>query len=112
MRSSAIVGVILFLLNSGASAGHLTYSQWAALDDDQRAVYVGSAIKMLTGFAPDIAASKQEMHYRQCVLEGEMTNVQLSNNVLTFGRSFPDVQNLSAQGVLAEYLNRLCGLLE
>lgn len=111
MRIRAAVGAIVLFANSGAYGGYLTYSQWAASNDNRRAIFLARAIDRLTDVASDAAASKQGKHYRQCILEGAMTNSQLSDNILTFAHSFPDVQKLSAQEVLVQYLNRLCGLL-
>ncbi|GEM_PF-3139476 len=111
MWVKATVGSIVMLANSGAFAGHLTYSQWAALDDGRRAVYMAGVIDRLANLVPATASSKQGMHYQRCVLEGEMTSGQLSDNVLTFARSFPEVQKLSARAALIQYLNRLCGIL-
>lgn len=111
MGIKVAIAAIVTLANSGAHATYLTYSQWAALDNGRQAVYTAGALGMLTDPAPDAASSKQGIRYRQCLLEGKMSNGQLSENVLTFAHSFPDLQKLSAQAVPVQYLNRLCGLL-
>lgn len=111
MGIKVAVGAIVMLANSAAHAKYLAYSQWAALDSRRQAIYMAGAVGILTNSAPDATSSEQGIHYRQCLLEGKITNGQLSENVLTFAHSFPDLQKLSARNVLVQYLNRLCGLL-
>jgi len=79
------------------------------MDSVRQAIYVAGAIDMLTDFAPDTAASIRGMHYYQCIREGRINNGQLSDNVLAFARSTPEVQKMSAQAAIIQYLNRLCG---
>jgi hypothetical protein len=109
MRPSALVLCALSLLGSlgSARAQYVTYSEWEALSDINRAMYVGGAYDTLVSTIKP--GEKYQRHYSQCVTGAKMTLSQLSQNVRTYGSTHPKYQGMALSGALIGYLIELCG---
>ena|ERR1700722_15033877 len=111
MRLPILLGSIaaVVALNEPASAGFFTYSEWAALPPTARAVYVAGLFDALTGFVSRDEDSAMTKHYSNCLKQAKMDNMQLANNMLSYGSSHPEFQAKPATGAFINYLIAMCG---
>jgi hypothetical protein len=91
-----------------ASAAYLTYAEWAALPAPSRALYIAGLFDGLT----TIATNDWEpisRHYDRCIEKAKLTNDELAENVLAYGRSRPQFHAKPVAGAMINHLVELCG---
>jgi hypothetical protein len=103
--------VTILALTAPASAGFFTYSEWTTLSPAPRGAYVSGVFDALTTFVTHDEDQALATHYRDCIARSKMTNMQLADNVYSFGSSHPELQRQSAPAVIGSYLFQLCGAL-
>jgi hypothetical protein len=107
-----LIAAWLFSLTLPASANFLTYSQWAALPENVRGMYIVGAVDQFTTIAGgegDKIAISYALHYSNCLGRAKMNGAQLANNVINFVSSHPDLQTGSVPAALMAYLLAACG---
>ena len=89
-----------------------TYSQWERLPEEERQVYLAGAFDTVVGVteAEDPWGLKNSLHYRQCIRDSHMTLKQLSQNVIAFAQTKPELKDTWVVQALLLYLQSLCGL--
>jgi hypothetical protein len=107
----SLIAAWLFSLTLPASATFLTYSQWAALPDNVRGMYIEGAVDQFTAIVleGDKIAIRYATHYSNCLGQAKMNSTQLANNVINFVSSHPDLQTGSVPAALMAYLLVACG---
>ena len=89
-----------------------TYSEWERLPEEERQVYLAGAFDTMVGIteAEDPWGLKTSLHYRKCIRDSRMTLRQLSQNVIAFAATKPELKDTWMVGALRLYLQSLCGL--
>jgi hypothetical protein len=106
----ALLVTALMLVNIQPShAAYYTYSEWAGLPPNFRAVYVAGMYDALTSFATTDADIKSAVHYQNCISRAKMQNTQLAENMLAYAGSRPNLQSGGVTGAFINYLIELCG---
>ena len=105
---STMAAVMLIVLTAPASANFYTLQEWSALSRTLRDNYIAGAFdSMITVGSDD--SEQVAVHYRNCVKGAKMSLDQLSDNVLRFAKSKPEVQAGPVQTALVRYLISACG---
>ena len=102
---------VLLLLSWPAGAEDRLYyrfSQWAGLQEDDRAAYISDLLDTLA-VAATAPAQGTAQHYSQCITRSRLTTRQLANYLREYGRARPELQANSVQDAMNNYLNALCG---
>jgi hypothetical protein len=75
-------------------------------------VYLAGAFDTVVGVAEadDPWGLKNSLHYRQCIRDSHMTLKLLSQNVIAFAQTKPELKNTWVVQALLLYLQSLCGL--
>ena len=89
-----------------------TYSEWERLPEEERQVYLAGAFDTVVAVteAEDPWGLKKSLHYRQCIRDSHMTLKQLSQNMIAFKQTKPELKNTRVVQALLLYLQSLCGL--
>ena len=89
-----------------------TYSEWERLPEEERQVYLAGAFDTVVGVteAEDPWGLKTSLHYRKCIRDSHMTLKELSQNVIAFAETKPELQGTWVVAALLLYLQSLCGL--
>jgi hypothetical protein len=95
---------------TSARANFISYLQWSALPEDQQSMYMAGAYDSLVTFVSTSEENQIARHRTECLAKSGMTNKQLSQNVLSYATTKPDLQGGSVQKALVRYLLELCGL--
>ena len=108
-----LVGIILLVSTSLAYGQFFTYSQWERLPQKERQVYLAGAFDTVVGVteAEDPWGLKTSLHYRKCIRHSHVTLRQLSQNVIAFAATKPELKDTWVVGALLPYLQSLCGLV-
>ena len=104
---------MLLLLSWPAGAEdrvYYTFSQWAGLQEDDRAAYISGLLDTFAMAATE-PAKRTAQHYSQCIMRSRLTTRQLANYLREYGRARPGMQGNSVEDVMTNYLNALCGQL-
>jgi hypothetical protein len=90
-----------------------TYSEWEGLPEELRQVYLAGAFDTVVGIAEaeDPWGLKSSLHYQKCIRDNHMTLRQLSQNVIAFAATKPELQGMLVVQALLLYLQSLCGLV-
>ena len=90
-----------------------TYSEWERLPEEERQVYLAGAFDTVVGVAEaeDPWGLKNSLHYRKCIRDNNMTLRQLSQNVIAFAATKPELKDTWVVRALLLCLQRLCGLV-
>ena len=102
---------VLLLLSWPASAEDRLYyrfSQWAGLQEDDRAAYISDLLDTLAMAATE-PTQRTAQHYSQCITRSRLTTSHLANYKEEYGRARPELQANSVQDAMNNYLNALCG---
>jgi hypothetical protein len=102
------------LVSTSLACGQFfTYSEWEQLPEEERQVYLAGAFDTVVGIteAEDPWGLKTSLHYRNCIRDSHMTLRQLTQNVIAFGATKPEVKDTWVVGALLLYLQSLCGLV-
>src|SRR5215475_138305 len=103
-KLTTVCALLVALSAAPAHSGVYTYSEWERLSDSRRAAYIAGAFDAYVGlFTRDPGEMQLKKHYGQCISGSRMTDQQLADNVLRFGRSHPEVQNESMMPALFGY---------
>ena len=101
--------VVLMALTSPAAANFYTLQEWSQLNRAQRENYIAGAFDSMITVGSGEESEKVALHYRDCVKGARMALSQLTDNVLRFAKSRPDVQTGPVQTALVRYLVSACG---
>ena len=79
-----------------------TYSEWERLPEEERQVYLAGAFDAVIGVteAEDPWGLKTSLHYRKCILGNHMTLKELSQNVIAFAATKPELKDTWVVGAL------------
>ena len=90
-----------------------TYSEWERLPEEKRQVYLAGAFDGVVGVAEaeDPWGLKTSLHYRKRIRGSHMTLRQLSQNVIAFAQTKPELKDTWVVQALLLYLQSLCGLV-
>ena len=100
----------LIALSPIANAGQFySYRQWVALDETLRSVYIAGVFDSLLGIVKDRNDLPVTKHYDRCITRAKMSNSELADNVVTFVKTRPELQERSVSGALMNYLIDFCG---
>ena len=71
-----------------------TYSEWRRLPEELRQVYLAGAFDTVVGIAEaeDPWGLKTSLHYRKCIRHSHVTLRRLSQNVIAFAATKPELQ--------------------
>jgi hypothetical protein len=110
-RRAKMAGIILLVSTSLAYGQFFTYLQWERLPDEQRQLYLAGAFDSVVGVAEaeDPWGLKNSLLYRKCIRDSHMTPRQLSQNVIAFAATKPELQGMWVVQALLLYLQNLCG---
>jgi hypothetical protein len=96
--------------SSVANAGQFySYRQWVALDETLRSVYIAGVFDSLLGIVKDRNDLPVTKHYDRCITGAKMSNSELADNVVSFVKTRPELQERSVSGALMNYLIDFCG---
>jgi hypothetical protein len=104
-----LAAVFSGLLMSSALANFYTLQEWSALNPSLRENYIAGAFDSLITVGTGEDSDTVAVHYRNCVKGAHMSLSQLSDNVLRFAKSKPEVQAGPVQTALVRYLISACG---
>ena len=105
------LAAVLLLLSWPADAEerpYYTFSQWAELQEDDRAAYISDLLDTFAMAAMEPAQTTAQ-HYSQCIRRSRLTTRQLANYLREYGRARPEMQANPIQDAMNNYLNALCG---
>ena len=101
---------VLLLLSWPASAEDRLYyrfSQWAGLQEDDRAAYISDLLDTLAMAATE-PTQRTAQHYSQCITRSRLTTRHLANYLRNMAER-ARLQANSVQDAMNNYLNALCG---
>lgn len=110
LRFLAVLFVSVAFWVQPAKAVFYSYSEWAALPEGLRTIYMSGAFDSLVTFANTPAGARGAMHYRNCVRDAQMTNDQLASNILNYAKDKPALHTKRATVAMLDYLVAACGL--
>ena len=90
-----------------------TYSEWERLPEEKRQVYLAGAFDSVVGVAEaeDPWGLKTSLHYRKCIRDSHLTLRPLSQNVIAFAQTKPELKDTWVVQALLLYLQSVCGLV-
>jgi hypothetical protein len=108
-----LAGIILSVSTSLAYGQFFTYSQWERLPEEERQVYLAGVFDTVVGVEEpeDPWGLKNSVHYRKCMRDSHMTLRQLSQNVIAFAATKPELKDTWVVRALLLYLQTLCGFV-
>jgi hypothetical protein len=108
-----LAGIILLVSTPLAYGQFFTYSEWKRLPEELRQVYLAGAFDTVVGIveAEDPWGLNGSLHYQKCIRDSHMTLRQLSQNVIAFAATNPELQGMVVVQALLLYLQSLCGLV-
>jgi hypothetical protein len=110
MRWCAAVALSLLSSTAYSQKGvFYNYSQWDRMEEVNRVYYLTGVFDSLVIYAADERTRKASIHYYTCIRQANMDNGQLANNVQSYVRVHPDLQEGTVQLALVRYLAELCG---
>ncbi|THD70957.1 MAG: hypothetical protein E7813_06695 [Bradyrhizobium sp.] len=109
-RLGAVFCVSMALWVQPTKAAYYGYSEWAALPEVSRAIFMSGAFDSLVSFATDADGAAAAKHYAKCVHGAHMTNGQLATNILNYARDKPALHTQLATAAMLDYLIAACGL--
>jgi hypothetical protein len=101
--------VILMLVSSAQVHLFFGYSDWERLPAEPRRMYLAGAMDSLLVYVSTDEQRKLSLHYSKCMFEARMSAGQLSDNVVAYAKTRPELQRDTAQAALINYLSALCG---
>ncbi|MEH2590273.1 hypothetical protein [Bradyrhizobium sp. AZCC 1721] len=109
MYKAILVAALVAVSTAASHAVFFTYSEWARMPDNLRAVYISGLYDALISFVDNDSGEKVALHYQTCISRAKMQNAQLAENTLAYAKSRPNVQSSGVGGALIGYLIELCG---
>lgn len=102
--------VLLNLLVEPANALYFNYTEWSALPEVSRTMFMTGAFDSLVSFATDAGGEEAAKHYDHCVVSAHMSNGQLATNILNYAKDKPALHTKPATMAMIKYLIAACGL--
>jgi hypothetical protein len=107
---SRIIAVLLLLAPLPAVGAYFTYAEWAALSPELRALYMaGTFDTFISTMAAQDDGGSVGRHYASCIKQAAMNVGQLSENILQFASTRPQLQTGTVLQAMADYLIAACG---
>jgi hypothetical protein len=106
----SLFGVLVAFLIAPAEAFFLNYTDWTALPEGSRTMFMTGAFDSLVSFANNEGGAKAADHYEQCIRDAHMSNTQLAANVLNYAKDKPALHTKPATIAMIQYLIAACGL--
>src|ERR1043166_6948016 len=101
---------LMIVMSPVANAGQFySYSQWEAMDETLRAVYIAGVFDSLLGIVRDRKDLPVTKHYDECISRANMSNGELADHVMAYVKVRRDLREKSVSGALINYLVTFCG---
>ena len=110
LRLGAVLVLSMSLWVEPAVAAYYSYSEWAALPEGARAMFMSGAFDSLVSFATDADSVTVSKHYDNCVRDAHISNGQLATNILDYAKDKPKLHTQVAVSAMLDYLIAACGL--
>ena len=113
LLSTTVAALIVVLATAPAHAYYYSYFQWSRLDDGARAIYAAGAFDTMISFQMAMNETGAAQHYSNCTINLKVDSRQLSEGLMAYGMTAPELDKSSSLWVMhaiGYYLAAMCGM--